>query len=438
MVKTLKRQVQDLEMFKSDLKSSGIDSARSNTSELFEKVLQSEGSEYVIEDILKWRDEALKLRRKYESLLDDNEKLRNASEEDIISLQQSNKKFISELMELRIETTMVEEKVELAQIRVQTVEEKLLDERLSHEVEINSLKALIENKDEIIAKLLGRNNPVTPGPELGDIRLSPEGIVGTPDNETKYEANNYRSPSPEKEQIKEKAMKKHDPYDDNSTEALRELVNESEQPQRNESPVKMRQHTPQEGTGNNFIDTNSQSNDKHNDQASSLKGDVENVEIKVILDNLQLKLNGNDETNNSDENLTDTDDNLPVSLNEGNEMNIIDDNESKLQSDLNEKGEYEVSVGNNTGYDDIELNEKQKVNVNSRVVRIIDQKPNELVAVQEEKSKQNKTEPNNTLDEGVPIKSDRPDSAGQIYSRKGDSKACDIVLYEEGTSKEIV
>ncbi|XP_060552893.1 uncharacterized protein LOC132714135 [Ruditapes philippinarum] len=189
MVKTLKRKVQDLELFKSDLRKSENDSERS---EKFDKALKREGRDYIIDDILKWRDEAMKLRRQYEQMNTEHEKLKTESKNDIITLQNNNKKFMNELQELRQENDKAEEKVAQCEARVQLAEEKLLDERLSHEVEINSLKAMLEKRDDIIAKLMGKGNPQTPDPEHGQVRLSPEGIVGSSVNEAKG-----KSPSPE-------------------------------------------------------------------------------------------------------------------------------------------------------------------------------------------------------------------------------------------------
>lgn len=235
MVKSLKRQVQDLEMFKAELESSGIDRARSSKSEMFEKGLQREGSDFVIEDILKWRDEALKLRSKYKSLLDENEKIKNETEEEIIALEESNKKFVKELIDLRQETDAADEKVEEAKARVQLMEEKLLDERLSHEVEINSLKAMLEKKEEIISKLVVKSNPVTPAPEQGQVRLSPEGKGGISDTENKYKSNGSRSATPDNGNAEHKATDKVDPYDDDSSEAFRNWIGEFAKPETDES-----------------------------------------------------------------------------------------------------------------------------------------------------------------------------------------------------------
>ena len=211
MVKSLKRKVQNLELFKSDLKASGNDSERN---EKFDKALKREGHEFIIDDILKWRDEALMTRRLYEQLHDDNDKLKTESQNDITILQDNNRKFFKEVQELRQEADIADEKVAQCEARVQLIEEKLLDERLSHEVEINSLKAMLEKKDDIIAKLMEKGNSTTPVPARGQVRLSPEGIVGSLDNETKGKANSSRSPSPESN--KSDARKTNsDPENDN-------------------------------------------------------------------------------------------------------------------------------------------------------------------------------------------------------------------------------
>ncbi|XP_045157638.2 uncharacterized protein LOC123523933 [Mercenaria mercenaria] len=335
MVKSMKRQVQDLEMFKSDLKASRFDSARSKKNEMFEKVLQSEGSEYVIEDILKWRDEALKLRRKYESLLDDNEKLRTESENEIITLQNTNQIFIKELTELRQETDMADEKVKQSEERVQLVEEKLLDERLSHEVEINSLKAMLEKKDEILAKLMG-SNPVTPGPEHEQVRLSPEGIVGTSDSESKYKTSDSRSPSPSKEN---------------------DANNESK------------------GKGDiNTHNGNSQSSVK--EEHASGKDNADDFYIKRVLQTIK-------------------------------------------PNKQNSNG------GNNVETNDKEITEEQTEKIERTEENSETQKLNSTEIVSSEKEKDTESE-------------NRQDYVEQTNTNENGTKAQDIVLYEEGTVKEIV
>lgn len=286
MVKSLKRQVQDLEMFKEEIESSGINSARSNKSEMFEKGLQREGSEFVIEDILKWRDEAVKLRRKCKSLLDENEKIKNETEEEIIALEQNNKKFVKELIDLRQEADAADEKVEEAKARVQLMEEKLLDERLSHEVEINSLKAMLEQKDEIISKLVVKSNPVTPAPEQGQIRLSPEGLGGISDTENKYKTNDSRSATPVNESPEHKATDKVDPYDDDSNEAFRNWIGEFSKPVTGET----------DESSNNAKSSEAQSKpeSKENDK-NEKTGDAQ-----CMLDKEKANMENNGEGNNTE------------------------------------------------------------------------------------------------------------------------------------------
>ncbi|WAR24706.1 hypothetical protein MAR_038375 [Mya arenaria] len=218
-INACKRQVQELQLFRSDLQAGKVKdgaSGKGDRKDHLGGLLQGESGKEVLEDILRWRDETLRLRGKYDSLLDNNEKLVHESEEHISTLQITNKKLIRELSDLRGETVTVDAKAEKANERVQKIEEKLLEERLSHEVEINALKAMLEKRDAMLATLVSgkASKPGSPEPEKGAVRLTPEGFL----DETETKANTDLPVKQEEEIIEDDNVEKLKPTEETPNE----------------------------------------------------------------------------------------------------------------------------------------------------------------------------------------------------------------------------
>lgn len=180
LLNELKIQVEKLEVLKADIQDEALECGEEN--ERFNAIMNSEGGRLVLSDVLKLRDEALKWQRKYKSLLEDNTKTKHKEGENRICLEDSNKELKKELNALRREMSEADLRVEQADARVQLVEEKLLEERLSHEVEVNYLKALLEGKQADHREGTTVKEEVVSDEDdaeikRGEVRLSPEGIV---------------------------------------------------------------------------------------------------------------------------------------------------------------------------------------------------------------------------------------------------------------------
>ena len=179
-IKDLKDQVRKIDVYKDMLVAKESDRPPNSKGENnLTELLKSKSSEHILEEIISWRDDMFILRKKHYELVQENEKLVSESETHISDLQITNSKLIRELSELRSENTNADVRVEEANERLQKIEEKLLEERLTHEVEINALKALLEKQNVKFAKMLTEQCGITksPTPDKDAIRLSPEGIV---------------------------------------------------------------------------------------------------------------------------------------------------------------------------------------------------------------------------------------------------------------------
>ncbi|XP_052257025.1 uncharacterized protein LOC127862094 isoform X2 [Dreissena polymorpha] len=285
MVSALKRQIHELEQVKEEVKlSRGLDSARSTTSERLTSLLQNDGGQFILEDILKWREEALRLRRKYESLLDDNAKLENINEESVVSLEDSNRRLLKELAELRTETINADSRAEKAHIRVQKIEEKLLDERLSHEVEVNYLRALLEKKDSTIETLM-INSPRSPIADKDAVRPTPEGYEDEAASKSKPDSVNTTDdkkeikPSPNK--INETGKETND---ENDVDSFREWIQafDGNKTQIKPSTDKLKQEEDEEAKIKDTLDKLQVSLDgKNTDDTKPLIKDVNDIGVET-------------------------------------------------------------------------------------------------------------------------------------------------------------
>ncbi|KAL4236017.1 hypothetical protein ACF0H5_004404 [Mactra antiquata] len=226
-IKDLEQQVNNLDLFRNELMSNGSLSARSMQSEL-------STSDFVVEDIMKWRAEVLTMRQEFETISQENMELKSDYERNVIALKEANRNLQKEIKELTNDVNKADETVEECEAKVQSIQETLLNERLSHEVEINSLKAIIETQDGVIARLTAKSTTTTPLPTKGDVRLSPEGFGGIDDdqNDTKNEneegenenhlSNGTQNKIENVKPVSKGARKEHENEDDSSNGAQNE------------------------------------------------------------------------------------------------------------------------------------------------------------------------------------------------------------------------
>lgn len=309
IIKTIRNQVQDLERLKRDIqKSQNTDHGKEN--DKLEQILKNEGGKLVLEDILKWRNEALELKRKYETLLNDNKKIRTEENEEFVRLEDSNTRLVAEVMELRREVSAADLRVDKADSRVQVIEEKLLEERLSHEVEVNYLKALLEriqNGKEQNTEL----EMQLPEVSKYDVRLTPEGILDTEDSQ---KSTNVVNKKVEKvnESKRQDSMKRSD-----SADSFKDWINQFEQPS-----CENEHDQPNSPTCPDL---------RENVKTPHSKGG-ENESVKLTLDKLQSFMTDEKESEQGKETLTDR------TLDDSDCRNIVDSS----HKDIDEDGKPEV------------------------------------------------------------------------------------------------
>lgn len=315
IIKTIRNQVQDLERLKRDIqKSQNTDHWKEN--DKLEQILKNEGGKLVLEDILKWRNEALELKRKYETLLNDNKKIRTEENEEFVRLEDSNTRLVAEVMELRREVSAADLRVDKADSRVQVIEEKLLEERLSHEVEVNYLKALLEriqNGKEQNTEL----EMQLPEVSKYDVRLTPEGILDTEDSQ---KSTNVVNKKVEKvnESKRQDSMKRSD-----SADSFKGWINQFEPNKNFKQPSCENEHDqPNSPTCPDL---------RENVKTPHSKGG-ENESVKLTLDKLQSLMTDEKESEQGKETLTDR------TLDDSDCRNIVDSS----HKDIDEYGKPEV------------------------------------------------------------------------------------------------
>lgn len=315
IIKTIRNQVQDLERLKRDIqKSQNTDHGKEN--DKLEQILKNEGGKLVLEDILKWRNEALELKRKYETLLNDNKKIRTEENEEFVRLEDSNTRLVAEVMELRREVSAADLRVDKADSRVQVIEEKLLEERLSHEVEVNYLKALLEriqNGKEQNTEL----EMQLPEVSKYDVRLTPEGILDTEDSQ---KSTNVVNKKVEKvnESKRQDSMKRSD-----SADSFKGWINQFEPNKNFKQPSCENEHDqPNSPTCPDL---------RENVKTPHSKGG-ENESVKLTLDKLQSFMTDEKESEQGKETLTDR------TLDDSDCRNIVDSS----HKDIDEDGKPEV------------------------------------------------------------------------------------------------
>lgn len=272
LLNELKIQIEKLEVLKADIQDEALECVEEN--ERFNAIMNGEGGRLVLGDVLKLRDEALKWQRKYKSLLEDNTKTKHKEGENYIRLEDCNKELKKELNDLRREMSEADLRVEQADARVQLVEEKLHEERLSHEVEINYLKALLEGKQaDHRERTTVKEEVVSDEDDIEikrGVRLSPEGIV---------EQNEY--PKSAKIRVSSPKLNSQPPndppksdFDDNDGDSFRDWID----------AFKPKEHKEQVNT---FEQPKTETTRQ---EESQLKEGEEDENIKEILDKLQANM----------------------------------------------------------------------------------------------------------------------------------------------------
>ena len=126
----------------------------------------------IVEQILQWKENVADFNHTYGNVVLEDEQVNEEIQIQIKDLTEKNKALKSEVGTLQIQCYESDKKSQEAKDSIQKVEEKILEERLSHEVEINALKSLIDRQNKLIKQLGGESLGRSPSPHKSDTKLS--------------------------------------------------------------------------------------------------------------------------------------------------------------------------------------------------------------------------------------------------------------------------